>query len=507
MTTETAASIIADYLKAEFGALLTALETVVHHGVVGRTWRAPVVCVTSNGTIEVGSVSVNEDGSVVEGIPREDLIRVIRESAPTTVVVGGGAESDVVEAATEAGGGDESVDAWAADLAAELAEETAADGQGSLELSAQDEDPELIWQQVESLLESANEESLLEARNLLPKMLMHVEHRAVALSELAWVEMQLGHEELALDYLEAAGHEFADRGDLASLELLCRKVQELIGQERFEKSVFHRLLRETQIRVRSVEALEDVPVLSGVAQSIVEAVTQQSQVVTVEEDEDLLREGEPSMNLFFVREGRLAVLLQSPDGSMKTIAMLLPGDLVGESSVLEPEHPTCNATVRADTTTSLWKLDAGSVAGLFTGYPELRERLASAREMRKIHSFLSMHAMVGELEASYRTALMGCIRGVERPAAGDVVLPAGQPPAFGYVVAKGAVSQRIGGRTVGLYGPDDFVGFRDALHGIASECEYVALEPSLLVAFDMEKLRQMALEAPPHVVAVLERLG
>ncbi len=487
-----ASRIIEGYLREEYGKLLAHGSIERYRAALGQVWRAPVLCRAGEEEFQVGYVAVDDSGEIVEPVLPEELVAAIRAAA----------QSQAGEPVAD------ELKAWEEELASELAEEEFAQPEqavGPLEVEGQ-EDAEALWDRVEELLGKGDEASLLEARNLLPRILVFPEHRAVALSELAWVEMQLGHRDLALDYLEAAAREFADQADVESLRLLCEKVEELVGTEAFQGSVFHKLLLETDARVRPVAGLAQVPVLSGLEPELHEAVEGASDLVVVEPGQDLLREGEPSLNVFFVREGRLAVLVAAPSGELRPITMLLPGDLVGESSVLVEGEPTCNATVRAEERSVLWRVAAREMLALFARFPGLRDRVAAARELRNIHSFMSLHPTLGGLEDAYRFAVIGCILGVETFGPGTVVVPAGEPPQAGYLVLRGAVAQKVGGRTIRIFGPDDFLGFRDALHGIASECEYVALESTTLVMFDAERLRQVALDAPPHVATVLERL-
>ncbi len=501
MTSAQAAAILEVFLKEEYGRFLSIGPVETHRGAAGIVWRAPVFCRTPDEEFEVGTLAVDDAGQIVDALPAAELVAAIRgaggQQSSSSAVEEGAPQEDLSEA-----------DSWAAELAEELVEEgvVSEPSSPSLSLELPEDDPEALWQDVESLLEQEGEESLLAARELLPRMLVFADHRAIALSELAWVEMQLDHKDLALDYLEAAAREFADKADLASLKLLCDKVREIIGEEQYQGSLFDNLLRKTEARVQPVANLPDVPVLSGLSDDLVSAVEAWASVIEVEAGEDLLEEGSPSLNVYFIRSGRMSVLVHTPSGGDKTITMLLPGDLVGESSVLSSSNPVCNATVRAEEPTSLWRIPGEALLTVFGSFPQLKQRLAAARELRSIHGFMSLHPTLGELEDVFRLGIIGCITEARHLPPQQVVIKPGQPPESGYLVVRGAVAQRIGGQTLRIYGPDDFLGFRDSLHGIASECEFRTLEDTVLMVFEGECLRALALDAPPHVAATLERL-
>ncbi len=502
MTSAQAGAILDAFLKEEYGRFLHLGEVETHRGAAGIVWRAPVLCGTGQEEFEVGTLAVDEAGQVVDALPPAEVVAAIRAASPTGQG-GAGESSEEVGADTLS-----EADAWAADLAEELVEEgvVSAASSSPVTLDLPEDDPDAVWAQVEQLLDGSDEESLIAARELLPRMLVFSDYRAVALSELAWVEMQLGHQDLALDYLEAAAREFSDRADVTSLRLLCDKVRELVGEERYSGGVFDNLLRKTEARVQPVANLADVPVLSGLSDDLVSAVDAWASVIEVDQAKNLLEEGSPSLNVYFIRSGRMAVLVRTPSGGDKTITMLLPGDLVGESSVLSPSNPVCNATVRAEEPTSLWRIPGEALLTVFGSFPQLKQRLAAARELRSIHGFMSLHPTLGELEDQFRLGIIGCITEARHLPPQSVVIAPGAPPRAGYLVVRGSVAQRIGGQTLRIYGPDDFLGFRDSLHGIASECEFRTLEETVLMVFDGERMRTLALEAPPHVASVLERI-
>lgn len=511
MTTEEAVAHIQRFLTQEFGKLLQMRSVGVHRTAAGRVWRAQVVCMTSSGELPVGTIGVDETGAVAEKLGVDDLVQVFHDyvslgpgESALAAFEEGGDESETEEHPVDSPEAGESFDL---DLVIDEESGDASDPTDSV-LDQLTESYESVWNRVSNLLkeESSNEE-LMEARELLPRLLSYPEQRGKVLSAMACVELQLGYQELALDYMEASARDLSDHADVTSLEGLCNDVRELFGEEFYMASKFVRLLEQTRRRLLAVDSLEQVPILAGLPVEAHETMKSMAVEKSLPEDTDLLKEGEPSVNLYFIKEGRCSVRLETPDGTIRTVTSLVPGDIAGESSVLTIGDAFCNATIRTELETTVWMMDGGSVRELLFQFPELRQRLAQARQMRRIHSFLSMHPTIGELDSRDRDELLACVTGLETVPRGTILIPGGQTPKAGYLLVTGAVHQRIKDQIIRLYGHDDFFGFRDSLHGITSECEYLTIEETNLAVFSAEKLLKFGLSASPNVVSVLERLG
>jgi len=513
MTLEEAKHRLKAFLTEEFGKILELKDISLSRHVSGLAWQGRAVCLFEDHELNVGPVEIDESGNITRRVYLTDLLNALKRDNSETPDADRSAKplKPLPQEAPDNRRhddfsmefGDISLeDDTLTELSKELSQEL------SQELYDGDEiDPETIWEKVEALLSSGDPESLVNARELLPRLLENPESRGAILSQMAWVENELGEKALSLDYLQAAAREFADMANLESLNLLCEKAKDIIGEEAYEKSIFNRLLRDTLARMEPIDSLRQVPVLYGLEESLTDKVKDLAVLSEIPGETPLLEEGEPSINVFFVKSGRLTVQLRTPEGFSKPIATLLPGDLIGESSVLSKEAAYCNATVQAEVDSELWRIDGEALKELFKAESLLKERITQARELRRIHSFLSLHPAVGELEALTRERLMGCIEGIVRKRSGQVLIAAGKLPTSAFIVVTGTVEQRISGKTIRLFSADDFIGFRDTLHGISSECEFVIIEDSRLIVFDAERLRELGLDSPPNVVAVLERLG
>ncbi len=183
-----------------------------------------------------------------------------------------------------------------------------------------------------------------------------------------------------------------------------------------------------------------------------------------------------------------------------------PGEFVGESSVLGERGATCNATVVAESGTSLWRFPGERLRSVIDELPDVGERIVAAREMHRLDSFFSMNRATDPLDARVRERILCNIRALRHIDAGEIIEPAGEVPRAIYLLAEGRVEYRIGGKKRRVYETDDFFGLSDSLHELPLEGDFVAVEPCRYFVFDPEGIKNLAHDAPPEVVAVLERL-
>lgn len=98
--------------------------------------------------------------------------------------------------------------------------------------------------------------------------------------------------------------------------------------------------------------LGDVELFAGAPAAELEALAEASSPRRLSRGQVLFVEGEPSSHLYVVVEGRLKVLLSSSRGDDLLLAVLGPGDCLGEVSVLD-EHPRSASAEALEATTLL----------------------------------------------------------------------------------------------------------------------------------------------------------
>jgi CRP-like cAMP-binding protein len=251
----------------------------------------------------------------------------------------------------------------------------------------------------------------------------------------------------------------------------------------------------------------------------------------------LFRQGTPQDGLY-VLDGEVQVCRQLPGQRELELARLVPGDVIGEISLLGGGNHS--ATVRALGPCTLHFLrrtafEAYAIVGDRCAL-ELRRRIvaiACARlrdayralqtsldgtEVRRAGSrprasqdeplpepmpplrYLSRLALLGDLEPAFVSALLSRSRAV-RIARGHVVQAEGAEPDVFYVVLSGAVEDFVSHdtslRRVGFAGPGHACGAVGVLDGLPAPATSVARELTLLLAIGRHDLESVLDEPGP----------
>jgi glutaminase len=130
------------------------------------------------------------------------------------------------------------------------------------------------------------------------------------------------------------------------------------------------LLEEGSARAPAVELpLAEHAALAGLAPeelSLVESLAERRELAP---RQIVVREGEPSEELFLVAAGRLSVFAASPDGELRRLSTLAPGVTFGESALVE--RGTRTALVRADEPSVCWALRRDALEAAAATHPRL----------------------------------------------------------------------------------------------------------------------------------------
>jgi CRP-like cAMP-binding protein len=488
MDLKSATQRIADYLKEVFGRVVELREVAVERSASGRIWMGTVYCVTRLGDVEVGKVGVTENGSMVGGLGVDDLVTALGRIANI--------------------GGFEGTPSTFPDQAEDDFSSLSADGPSELDdfkVSVRDsEDAELddffsemggadIKGDIIGLLTSGREEDLLKARRLMPKLLVFPDNRGAVLRQMGELELRLGETGIGLNYLEAAAREFADLADIPSLEQTVVLVATAISEEALENHPASMLLRQTRSRLSPLKSLSEVPAFSGLGQEALDLLINIADLVTAEPGEAILKEGAPAVAAYVVKSGILSVSLEEPGGGSRVVRCCFPGELVGESSVLEGES-------------ELWRFDGTALKQIIQKATDLKAGIEAKRTLHRLDSFFSMNRATSTLDVRVRDKLLGCIEAIRYAREGEILESKDVLPDSVYLVVDGRLEYQRPGVAPRVYEIDAFACLRDSLHELPLEGNLVAAAPSRLVTFDPETLRALAKEAPPEVVAVLERL-
>lgn len=114
----------------------------------------------------------------------------------------------------------------------------------------------------------------------------------------------------------------------------------------------------TSIEV-TASALREVGVFGGLDDATLELLAKELPTELFESGAIAIREGENAREMFVILGGELEVLKAGPSGGDVRVAMLGPGDLVGEMAILDIQPRS--ATVRALAPTTLVRISAEHV--------------------------------------------------------------------------------------------------------------------------------------------------
>jgi ABC-type multidrug transport system fused ATPase/permease subunit len=129
-----------------------------------------------------------------------------------------------------------------------------------------------------------------------------------------------------------------------------------------------------------VERLRVIPLFEQLDAQALDAVAERFMLERYAADEVVVRQGDPGDKLYLISRGQLDVLREH-DGSEQHVNELRRGDYFGEMALLANEPR--NATVRTQTPTQLYSLDADDFHELLERLPEVREavsRTAAGRQ-------------------------------------------------------------------------------------------------------------------------------
>lgn len=156
----------------------------------------------------------------------------------------------------------------------------------------------------------------------------------------------------------------------------------------------NRLLDDLLTGVEGYDALMDSPLFKDMPTEIMQQVEALSTQSTFAKGEAILSTGQPGDGrMFFIRSGRVSILVPLKDGGHQRVASLGPGMNFGELALLG--QTARSASVYADTEVVCYVLESGAVNALAENIPQLKihllENLASdlASKLRRATKWIA----------------------------------------------------------------------------------------------------------------------
>jgi CRP/FNR family cyclic AMP-dependent transcriptional regulator len=109
--------------------------------------------------------------------------------------------------------------------------------------------------------------------------------------------------------------------------------------------------------------LATVPILGGLPEQVLGRVADLARVLRLPAGGEAFAEGDPARGMYVVREGELEICKRGRSGEEFCLAVLKPGDCVGEMSLIDIQNRS--ATARAVIPTELYVLDHAVIAALY----------------------------------------------------------------------------------------------------------------------------------------------
>ncbi|MCJ7717567.1 MAG: Crp/Fnr family transcriptional regulator [Anaerolineales bacterium] len=131
--------------------------------------------------------------------------------------------------------------------------------------------------------------------------------------------------------------------------------------------------RVTSPREKRMEELQQNRYLSGLSNTILDCLVQNTHLISFEVEECIIREGQPCQGLYIVEFGRVKIFSVSPSGREMIFNVLEEGESFNEVPVFDQlENPV---NVGAVLKTQTWLIDAEALRKIIEDHPEASRQI------------------------------------------------------------------------------------------------------------------------------------
>ncbi len=172
----------------------------------------------------------------------------------------------------------------------------------------------------------------------------------------------------------------------------------------------------------SEDVVRSVPVFADLDDETYAAVRGAMVSTSVRRGEVLFREGEPGDRFWVIAAGKVKLGHAAPDGRESLLAVLGPGEIVGELSVYDPGPRTATATVLAPST--FLELEHTKFLELLQQHPGLSRQLlrSLAQRLRKTNAALA-DLVFSDVPGRVAKALLDLAARFGRPVGAGIRVP------------------------------------------------------------------------------------
>lgn len=127
-----------------------------------------------------------------------------------------------------------------------------------------------------------------------------------------------------------------------------------------------------------------VPLFAELSVDELSALAKNTRCAEFQAQETIVRQGMTLDDLHLIVSGRATVRVRASPGHWREPARLGPGDLFGETSIIE--RGTASATVRAEEAVTVYLIGQEALLGAMDGNPRFKERLQALVLARRAES-------------------------------------------------------------------------------------------------------------------------
>ena len=183
---------------------------------------------------------------------------------------------------------------------------------------------------------------------------------------------------------------------------------------------------------------KDFPILEGLSPLSMRILNNASQIMHVSKDVEMLHEGDTPHDLYFIKQGTMAIGRQSGN-QLKVIAKLKSGEIYGEFGALRKKSRY--ASVYTAESSTIIKVELSAIQQVLEADSKFHHRLESLMTHRMLDSFFSSHPVFHALPDRERNELARTLN-VNTYDRNVRIFTQGKPPTGVYLILSGEVEVR-----------------------------------------------------------------
>jgi len=183
---------------------------------------------------------------------------------------------------------------------------------------------------------------------------------------------------------------------------------------------------------------KDFPILEGLSPLSMRILNNASQIMHVSKDVEMLHEGDTPHDLYFIKQGTMAIGRQS-GSQLKVIAKLKSGEIYGEFGALRKKSRY--ASVYTAEPSAIIKVELSAIQQVLEADAKFHNRLESLMTHRMLDSFFSSHPIFHGLPDRERNELSRTLS-VSTYDRNARIFSQGKPPTGVYLILSGEVEVR-----------------------------------------------------------------